>query len=416
MEVIDNQHLRLAVTKCPWMGENTVPNEALIYVAGFFDMDGTCVVDTNSSNSITIKVAMCQSEKGIAALHFVHQHIGGIIINHVAATAKNQRSYMWYLLGEEARAFCAMLAPYVLVKKRELLLAAEFPTINVHTMPVIATNQTSSEELTFENAKVASKHFGKNYIVSKEKPEVVFNGWRIRRQLDDEGVKTVLARREEIRQAIAKLRGVPHDPIPADVQPHAAYFAGLADGDCSFDTARKNTQKHCMTKKYRPILDVLLRTFGGTIVKTKTEYKWEIYTNADKFLRTVAPYLVGKRAQADLILNMKPGEGELIHAQLRALKGNCGVPTPLIDKTLQDAAPSTTEAKKLPRGVFAWGTKFVSQLQHDKKVYKLGVFDNAEAAKTEYDKWFDAVQLMKRGGPVVDFEGIQFAVKGKSSM
>jgi len=210
---------------------------------------------------------------------------------------------------------------------------------------------------------------------------------------------------------LKELRNTAHDPIPDDVMPSVAYFAGFADGEITFDANGKNYQHHNITQKYRPILDLFQKRWGGRVnVSKKTDtrnesYYWDIYTLADKFLEQIAPFIVGKREQVDLIQTMKPGEGQLVHAKLRDLKGNYTAPTVKIDNINNgNARVYKLPPKQLPRGVHRIKSsgKYHALLRHDKVQYTLGSFDTAEDAKAKYDEVCEAVQKWKHGGPPVD--------------
>ena len=51
---------------------------------------------------------------------------------------------------------------------------------------------------------------------------------------------------------------------------------------------------------------------------------WNCHKKADAtaFLRTILPYLMEKKQQAEIVLNMEPGSGVEVKEQLRRLKGN----------------------------------------------------------------------------------------------
>ena len=209
-------------------------------------------------------------------------------------------------------------------------------------------------------------------------------------------------------ERLSELKHVAHDDIPETVQPSIAYFGGFTDGEGCLDTHGKSQQHHGINQSWRPICDVFQRRFGGTICWSgppNNVFKWSIHTFAADFLRDVAPYIVGKKAQVDLILNMKPGEAMDVHCKLRELKGNIGHATPKIDKWLAGERPEYTyEPKKLPRGVHEWNGKYKVMLRRDKVEYNLGSFATVEEAEAQYKKYKKMVDAEKRGGPKVDLE------------
>lgn len=92
--------------------------------------------------------------------------------------------------------------------------------------------------------------------------------------------------------------------------------------------------------------------------------------------------MFGKKKQVDLILNMKPGEGEKVHAELRELKGKGNPKTARIDRYHAGKAIRYT-TKDLPRGVFKDGRQLRVQLQYKKQVYHLGRFEFDEVKDAE---------------------------------
>lgn len=142
-------------------------------------------------------------------------------------------------------------------------------------------------------------------------------------------------------------------------------------------------QHHNIKQNSSPICDLYKRNFGGKVTQAKSGiYSWDIHTGADDFLKRIAPYVHGKKKQVDLIMNMKPGEGEKVHAMLRELKGKGNPKTAKIDRYNAGEAKEYT-VKELPRGVFRkkLGDPLRVQLQYKKKVYVLGIFEENEVAE-----------------------------------
>ena len=331
-----------------------VSDDVMDYTAGLFDADG----HIHSSTQVSI----CQSERGIKALHFVYEHFGGKIVVQVKANELHQAAYNWILNGQPCMQFAHILKDRLILKKREMILLLEY-----------------------FDAPIRSK--------------------------------------SKIMKRIKELRHSPHDPIPEDVMPSNAYFAGFSDGEITLDANGKSYQHHNITQKYRPILDLFQKRWGGRVnVSKKSEtrnesYYWDIYTFADKFLTSIAPYIVGKREQVELIINMKPGEGQLVHAKLHDMKGNVTVPTPKIDRINRgEGRVYKLPPKTLPRGVHLIESsgKYRAMLRYEKQQYTLGMFDTAESAKAKYDEVCEAVLRWKCGGPPVDLAAYTKPVKDQS--
>lgn len=292
-------------------------------------------------------MSISQAQRGVACLHFVYDHFGGCIdpLQH-DGKEEHQQAYEWRISGKAALEFAEAVIGALLLKKREVAAFIEY--------------QRSS----------------------------------------------VREERDELAERMHILKHVEHDAIPASVTPSDAYFGGFTDGEGCFDTHGKSCQHHSITQSWRAICDVYERRWGGKIgwSKRKKAFTWTIHVFADEFLRAVAPYIVGKKAQVDLILAMKPGEAMDVHCKLRELKGNYTRATPKIDAYLAGDGPTFKfPAKQLPRGVHANADgKFTVMLRHKKVEYNLGTFATVEEAATQYRKYKGLVEAEKRGGPAVD--------------
>jgi hypothetical protein len=224
----------------------------------------------------------------------------------------------------------------------------------------------------------------------------------------------------ELDTKLRHYHNTPHDNIPDDIVPSKAYIAGLIDGEVCFQVNGKSGQHHSVTQKYRPMLDMLHRLYGGTVFyrKGSDTYGWEVYTEAKRLVQDIAPYIRGKKKQVELLLNMKPGEAPQVHVKLRQLKGNFTAPTPRID-ALKAGAPGIkasvakphTDPKELPAGVFYQNkekTRIKAQIQYKKKVYVIGFFEPSQVNEAHklYLEYKNAISLEKRGGPKVEFEDL----------
>jgi hypothetical protein len=118
-----------------------------------------------------------------------------------------------------------------------------------------------------------------------------------------------------------------------------AYVAGLFDGEgyirCSFKKHHKGRKRGMefwiiVTNTYRPILEYLRMSFGGSIYenpsrssKHKMSYFWKLTSrNAFVVLSQIAPYLKVKREQANLPLRNRAlitKKGPRSDSEIRAL-------------------------------------------------------------------------------------------------
>lgn len=101
-----------------------------------------------------------------------------------------------------------------------------------------------------------------------------------------------------------------------------AYFAGIIDGEgCISFYSRKggrssgktHTIAIAVSMTWKPIIEALQKRFGGSIHKRtkphpqlKQQYSWTVAANlAKKCLEAVAPYLIEKKDQAVLVLEIR---------------------------------------------------------------------------------------------------------------
>ena len=290
-------------------------------------------------------ISVSQAQKGVACLHFLYDNFGGqvVALSH-NDNANHQQAYEWQIFSDSLRNFARRIVGSLLLKKREAIAVIDY-----EALPKLAKSKA--------------------------------------------------------REHIKSLKHIPHDPVPESVKPSDAYFGGFVDGEIKFDTHGKSSQHHTFDQSHRAICDVFERRFGGTTCwsASNNTFVWSIHTFARKFLESVAPYIVGKKAQVDLILNMKPGEAMKIHAELRKLKGNIGMETPKIDKYLAgNSREFVNPPKQLPMGVHECKGKFQAIIKHNKKQYNLGIHDTIAAASAQYDEYKYLVEAEKRGGPKVD--------------
>lgn len=387
--------------------------EVIQYAAGFSDTDGCFQIHHNSPS-----FHIGQAEKGINALHFMYENFGGAIYIQKQGNDKHQTSYYWCLTRQNAIEYTKLLIPHLLIKKREAEVLINFVTGRIMSITEAHNNETG-EILQFETATDCVRHFGvtKNII---DKLPLTYGSWYIKRKYSEEEIQKIQEERDEIDRKLKEIKKTPHDEIPEDVIPSIPWRAGVIDGEGCLFVNGKSGQHHSITQKYKPLLEVFKRLYGGSLWyrKGSNTYGWEVYTEAKKMLTEIAPYLQGKKKQAELILNMQPGEAPKVHLLLRELKGNFTAPTPSIDG-LKNGAPCIkpnqtkphTPPKELPHGVFYFSQKkerVCARIQYDKKVYSLGVFNRENVAEAEqlYLKYKNDIAAEKRGGAKVDFTNI----------
>jgi hypothetical protein len=392
---------------------NDIPIEVIQYAAGFSDTDG-CFQIHNNSPSFHIS----QAEKGVDALHFMHNHFGGAIYLHKEGNEKHQTSYDWKLTRQNAIEYSKLLIPHLLIKKREAEVIINFVTGKT-MFNVEAYDNETGEMLQFKTATDCARHFGLAKSIIEKLP-LSYGSWNIKRKYSEEEIQNIQDERNKIDTKLKQFKKTPHDEIPEDTIPSIPWRAGVIDGEGCLFVNGKSGQHHSITQKYKPLLEVFQRLYGGSLWyrKGSNTYGWDVYTEARKMLTEIAPYLQGKKKQADIILNMQPGEAPKVHLLLRELKGNYTAPTPSID-ALKNGAPGIkpsqtkphTPPKELPCGIFFYSEnkkRVFAKIQYENKVYCLGVFnrENVTEAEQLYLKYKNDIAAEKRGGAKVDFTNI----------
>lgn len=394
-----------------------IPVKHIQYASGLTDTDGCFQIIKGQ----TPKIFIGQAEKGIDALHFMHDTFGGRIYLHKEGNENHQTSYEWLLLGGDAVKYAKLIQPYLLLKKREADIFVNF-TVGYFENIHIATNTKTNEVLEFLTALDTSRHFNIRLETIYKKLPLWTDDWYIHKKYSPKEVDAIKKQRKDIDERLRILKTVPHDEIPDDIIPSIAWRAGVFDGEGTFDTYGKSSQEHSITQKYRPLLDLFFRLYGGSVYyrKGSDTFGWTVSTDAKRLLNDIAPYIHGKKKQSELLLNMKPGEGPQVHVLLREMKGNYTASTPLVDAINAGAseiragkAVTHTAPKRLPQGVFENGsakTHVKAQIQYDKKVYCLGVFENDEADKAHelYLEYKNLISIEKRGGAKVDFKELRY--------
>ena len=119
---------------------------------------------------------------------------------------------------------------------------------------------------------------------------------------------------------------------------------------------------------------------------------------------------MAKKKQAELILNMKPGEAQLVHIQLKELKGKGASNTKNTELRVYKQPP-----KELPTGVYQNDCgRYYAQVAVDKIYYQLGIFDSIEDAHACYKEYkTKAIQEKCTGEKIVDWEAFRLENKAK---
>ena len=143
-----NKQLRVQLSKSPWpdlkffsaKGQTyglplraesrdlpRFPSKArLAYLAGFFDGDGCVSVNCNSSRSGCV-LNVAQSFDQAEVLMLFYETFGGSITSQSGGIGLRKPCLRWMRCGRSAQKAASLLAPQSLTKRKQLLLAAQWP-------------------------------------------------------------------------------------------------------------------------------------------------------------------------------------------------------------------------------------------------------------------------------------------------
>ena len=111
--------------RCP-TGNQNQPDEAVLqYLSGFFDGDG-CVEPTSVHSGCSLRVV--QSYDSPEILLFLQESLCGRIYSANRGRGLMKPTLRWYVGGQEARHVARLLASRSITKKRQLELAARWPS------------------------------------------------------------------------------------------------------------------------------------------------------------------------------------------------------------------------------------------------------------------------------------------------
>ena len=96
----------------------------LRFLAGFFDGDGTVTCQGNLSGCV---LQVTQSFDRAEILMLLRETLGGSILLHKNGLGLWKPSLVWVLCGQAARRGASLLLPHSITKKKQLLLAAQWP-------------------------------------------------------------------------------------------------------------------------------------------------------------------------------------------------------------------------------------------------------------------------------------------------
>jgi hypothetical protein len=153
------------------MNTNRVTNEAIAYLAGLFDGEGSINIfkQPNKKDRINpcyfLEISIGNTHKGV--LKWVSENFGGRLAHNAEQyTRRNHRTWRWRASSNEACAVLMILLPYLVVKKEQAELAIEFQE-HINTHPRKGNQMLSDEELLWreaQRAKLSTMRFWKEEV------------------------------------------------------------------------------------------------------------------------------------------------------------------------------------------------------------------------------------------------------------
>lgn len=258
--------------------------EDLAYAAGFIDGDGCVAARLRIRNGVRqYEMTIKASSTTPSVLRKLRGFLGGVICE-LSVRDGQSRKWEWSLYGRAAARFLANALPYFRLKREEAVLALVFQeSLDVRgrcmRIPVALDVHTLRENLI--GALRALK--------APRLPAPLVHG----RTLDD--------------------------PVSTDV----AYAAGFVDAEGTISIApagRSYGLKISVANTSQEVLESLEPQFGGRVYRTampapyRTKYDWVICgAKAASFLRAIQPYLVVKREEAVIGLQLQESVDSMKH-------------------------------------------------------------------------------------------------------
>ncbi len=277
------------------------------WLAGHLAGDGCVSVSLDKKRWPVLEVTFTKAENGLCVIDFLQTKFPGIKYCSRVETVSHQKTYIWRIRGEDAVSFCKGVSPYMYIKKDQYMRASEWPLGNMSRKRETTARHNDGRILIFECHKTCAEFFGvsppslSNFKTGtfKKCPER-FIGWSVETQ----DKTTILGDRLQIFQDLQIMKSADHKEL-TNVTPSLPYFAGFFDADGSINAKPTGYLVATVTQKYRSICDAFCANFGGAVYEDKRRsFQWKITKEKDitTFLTSIRPFLMEKKAQADICL------------------------------------------------------------------------------------------------------------------
>ena len=138
------------------IGWKNISSELRYWIGGQHDTDGSSNISENSG----LRISVSKAKNGYSTLETLKSLLGGDITLKQTETETQQEQKSWCIRGKKAIDFCANMQDYVFLKRRQLVLGAEYPFVELQAMqmsPIKGLNLSTKEINTFGSAAAAGE-------------------------------------------------------------------------------------------------------------------------------------------------------------------------------------------------------------------------------------------------------------------
>ena len=130
--------------------KNTLTNEQLAWLAGFFDGEGSIIIGKSGigrSNYLQLAISICQTR--LIPLRVFKEHFGGSLYYR---DEDKKWSWLWQLGGRKASDFLESIKPFLIVKAEEADIAIEFQKLKTRNNKKRLTKEEIRQRESLSNA------------------------------------------------------------------------------------------------------------------------------------------------------------------------------------------------------------------------------------------------------------------------
>lgn len=260
----------------------------LAYIAGFFDAEGCVRIQKRRYDKANHTLRCCISQIDKIPLDFISLYFGGGI-HAKKGEIGGQKMWRWSCSTRFASNFLKSIEPYLIVKKAEALLAAEFQKSMIGRWGGRVVDRVTERELAVREAQRILMQSLKNRKSTGIPPNNIGRAKRNSSNLMINIDESTLA-----------------------------YIAGFFDGDGTITLCQRNKKYasnyrlSCGINQIDKLpLEFVASYFGGNVrtKKAKVATNMWAWSNSGKyslaFLKAILPYLITKKAQAIVAISFQ---------------------------------------------------------------------------------------------------------------